>query len=214
MQSSNVHYHSVIDVEASGLDSRSYPIEVGVVLGDGRTYEALIKPQHDWRHWSKEAEYLHGLSRDDLARDGKPAAEVCRELNKFCAGQTVYSDCWVIDTPWLTKLFAVSGVQPTFRCSPIEAVVDESLLDNWGYRKAAYAREVGLAPHRALNDAVIIAGALQRITESPVRHHHHNRPLHQLRQKARAVDDGVRGAVSRIATRSEMPVRGQLKGTY
>lgn len=192
MQTSSVHYHSIIDVEASGLDSRSYPIEVGVVLGDGRTYDALIKPQRGWRYWCKEAENLHGLSREKLARDGKEAAEVCRELNRFCAGGTVYSDCWVIDTPWLTKLFAVSGVQPTFRCSPIEAVVDEALLDNWGYRKAAYAREVGLAPHRALNDAVIIAGALQRIAEFPVHHQHNPGPRQQ--REAQAMDDKVRAA--------------------
>ena len=43
---------SIIDLEASGFGSSSYPIEVGIVLPNGQTYCSLIVPEPDWRHSS------------------------------------------------------------------------------------------------------------------------------------------------------------------
>lgn len=154
---------NVIDVEASGLGSHSYPIEVGLVLGNGTTYEALIKPPPDWQHWDKEAEDLHGISRDMLRRLGRSLREVCVELNQLCGGKTLYSDCWVYDSAWITKLFAKAGITPRFKCSPIEGILQEEHLEYWGEHKAEYIRNTQILPHRALNDAIIISETLERL---------------------------------------------------
>ena len=62
---------TIIDIEASGFGSYSYPIEVGVVKYDGERYCALIKPEPDWDHWCDKAEAVHGISRDLLSEHGK-----------------------------------------------------------------------------------------------------------------------------------------------
>ena len=41
----------IIDVEASGFGSKSYPIEIGVALNDGQRFCTLILPAPNWTHW-------------------------------------------------------------------------------------------------------------------------------------------------------------------
>lgn len=60
------------DIEASGLDEASYPIEIGWSLPDGRTRSFLIKPEPEWTHWDEAAEDLHGISREELEKSGLP----------------------------------------------------------------------------------------------------------------------------------------------
>jgi hypothetical protein len=52
---SSVSIPAIIDVEASGFGSLSYPIEVGVVDQTGIRFCSLIKPQNDWIHWDEQA---------------------------------------------------------------------------------------------------------------------------------------------------------------
>lgn len=96
---------NVIDFEASGFGIDSYPIEVGVVLADGQKYCALIKPAFDWHFWSGEAEAVHGLSRELVIEHGKPVWMVVNELNAFLGNRVAYSDGWVVDKPWLSRLY-------------------------------------------------------------------------------------------------------------
>lgn len=159
-------YHSfngnVIDLEASGLASNSYPIEVGLVLGNGQSFEALIKPLPHWQHWDEEAESIHGIDREQLETDGQDIRAVCQQINKLCAGKTLYSDCWVHDSRWLNLLFSEAGIPMEFRCSPMEVFLDDEELENWLYHKSEFCRTSNIRPHRALNDAIIIAETLER----------------------------------------------------
>ena len=155
---------NVIDFEASGLGAASYPIEVGVVLGNGATYESLIAPAADWTHWDASAQALHGISRADLLRWGKPIEQVAAELNELCSGKVFYSDCWVLDSPWLNLLFSTARCPLQFRLSPIEAVVSDHNLRDWGHLKQSYSRYAQIRPHRALNDAIIIGETLERLS--------------------------------------------------
>ena len=157
---------NVIDIEASGLGSNSYPIEIGIVLSNGKTYESLIQPATEWTHWDCEAENLHGISRQQLLLQGKQAKLVCLELNNLCYGKRLYSDCWVYDFAWLNKLFGQAGIAMTFSCSPIESILSEEQLKSWPSFKRDYIQHSGIAPHRALNDAVIISEILERCAMS------------------------------------------------
>ena len=54
----------IIDVEASGFGSDSYPIEVGLALEPGERFCTLIRPLDHWDHWDEQAESVHKISRD------------------------------------------------------------------------------------------------------------------------------------------------------
>ena len=146
----------IIDVEASGFGSASYPIEIGVVLNDGRSFCTLILPAPEWTHWDKEAEKVHQVSRDILKTYGKPIDEVADQLNELLAGMTLYSDGWVVDKPWLTTLFHTAGKPMKFSVSPLEMILSEKQMAAWHETKVKVINEMNLKRHRASNDAWII----------------------------------------------------------
>jgi len=149
-------FPSIFDIEASGFGSESYPIEVGVVTGSGRRYCALIKPEADWTHWNEDAEKIHGITRRKLGIYGKPAHQVCTELNQVLGNSKVYSDGWSHDKRWLIRLYHAVKMSPSFMLSPIESIASEEQLMIWDETREAVAVELGLVRHRASNDALVI----------------------------------------------------------
>jgi len=147
---------TIIDIEASGFGSHSYPIEVGVVNYDGERYCALIKPEPDWQHWCDKAERVHGISRKLLASHGKSAREVCQELNDFLQESMAFSDAWIHDNPWLTRLFFAARMNRSFHLSPIEYIASEPQLMLWDKTKIRLQQELGIERHRASGDAYLI----------------------------------------------------------
>jgi hypothetical protein len=116
---------NIIDVEASGLGSLSYPIEVGISMANGKKYCSLIQPEPGWVHWDESAEAVHHLTREQLRVHGAPPAEVADTLNTILAGQTVYSDGWGVDKPWVTLLFHAAHKPMDFRISALEMILSE-----------------------------------------------------------------------------------------
>lgn len=145
-----------MDFEASGFGVHSYPIEVGVVLANRQKYCALIKPANDWQFWDLQAEQVHGLKRDLLERHGKSIHDVATELNAFLLGSVVYSDGWVVDKPWLSRLFYDAGFQPSFHLSPLEMILKEQQMEIWSQTKREVIDDLALERHRASVDALII----------------------------------------------------------
>jgi len=98
---------AIIDFEASCLpeDHFSYPIQVSLTTLEGPSRSWLIKPSAKWQFWDwcDEAEALHGISREQLRREGLPVGQVLAELAAQAAGYTVYarSD---LDAYWLETL--------------------------------------------------------------------------------------------------------------
>lgn len=147
---------SIIDVEASGFGPHSYPIEIGVILDDGSKFCSLIMPAPDWDHWSDDAQQAHQISRDVLATCGKSVNEVTDELNELLDGKILYSDGWVVDQPWLTKLFAAAGKEMLFSISPLEMILSEQQMAIWHETKDRIIEDVELQRHRASHDAWLI----------------------------------------------------------
>lgn len=147
---------AILDFEASGLGASSYPIEVGVALGDGRKFCSLIAPLPQWQHWDPRAEALHGIGRELLAARGRAPAEVATELNGLVGEATLYSDGWVVDSTWFGQLFRAAGVAPRFRLSPLELILDEEQMANWHAVKDAVLAEHAAQRHRASFDAFVI----------------------------------------------------------
>lgn len=147
---------NILDFEASGFGVYSYPIEVGVVLANDQKYCALIKPADEWRFWDDQAEQVHGLSRALLYQHGKSIHEVAKELNTFLANSVVYSDGWVVDKPWLSRLYYDAGLQPSFHLSPLEMILKEEQMEIWSQTKCEVMADLALERHRASADALII----------------------------------------------------------
>ncbi|MEC7545861.1 MAG: hypothetical protein VYB48_02900 [Pseudomonadota bacterium] len=156
----------IMDIEASGFGPDSYPIEIGVALADGARFCSLIVPAADWTHWDDSAQGVHNISRDMLKRHGSHVHQVASELNEMLAGKTVYSDGWVVDKPWLLRLFQAAGVNMSFQLSPIEMIMTEPQILLWDDTKARLTEEANLQRHRASNDAWLIQETYRHTNEA------------------------------------------------
>lgn len=152
----------ILDIEATGLASASYPIEVGFYCSDTKRYSALIKPADKWTYWSTEAEALHQIKHADLIQSGKHLRTVAYELNQHLEGKTVYSDAWAVDSTWLRKLYYQAALEPSFRLSSLELVMTEAMINIWDKTKRQIIKELGLTRHRASSDAKIIQNTWKR----------------------------------------------------
>jgi hypothetical protein len=153
----------VLDVEASGFGRDSYPIEVGVVMPDGRAICTLIRPEPGWTHWDTEAESLHGITRDVACRHGRPALEVARLLNDTLDGQVVYSDGWMNDYAWLATLFDAAAMRPRFRLQHLRVLLDDAQADRPAVVRREVLDELALQRHRASTDARVLQLTVQRL---------------------------------------------------
>lgn len=146
----------ILDIEASGFGSGSYPIEIGVAMPDGELHVWLIKPMEDWTHWQESAEKVHGIPREQLLAEGRCPRQVADELNELLEGKTVYSDGWGVDRTWLALMFYESHVLQGFKLDSIYGLLTEPELDHWGEQRDDVLRITGMVPHRAGTDALII----------------------------------------------------------
>ncbi len=165
MGAAGEHIPCIIDVEASGFGPHSYPIEVGLALEDGSKYCSLIHPAEDWTHWDDGAEQVHHISREILASHGKPAWQIAADLNAILADKTVFTDGWVVDHPWLIKLFDKSQIRPSFRTSPLEMILTEPQMTVWHETKDRILDALNERRHRACFDAFVVQQTWVRTRE-------------------------------------------------
>lgn len=115
-----------VDVEASGLGPSGFPVEVGWASPewhmDGtcsiRLRSVLVKPTAEWLAgpgaWDPNAEWMHGLSREDLLRDGLEPATLCDLLDTEFSGRRVHTDTGGggMDDLWIALLYEAAGREP------------------------------------------------------------------------------------------------------
>jgi hypothetical protein len=160
---------ALIDFEASCLPEygQSYPIEVAVARVDGTSRTWLIRPAEAWRYWdwSPEAEALHGISQDLIAREGLAPERVLAELTEFVGECIVYADA-DLDAYWLEVLAQAATTNPKF---PVR-YLGEYLLER-GYTREqvvaalAQARERMPTLHIARDDARRLALTVKLLHE-------------------------------------------------
>ncbi|MBI1366917.1 MAG: hypothetical protein GC153_13300 [Alphaproteobacteria bacterium] len=143
-----------IDLEASGLGAKSWPVEVGWAFETGEPTSMLVRPDNSWSDdaWDPKAEALHGLSRDRLEREGRPAQDVCAAMNAALAGCEVYSDAPDWDGFWLFRLYSAAGAKQAFALRDYGRLMRPLTA---GCEPALFVRASRLAPrrHRAAADA-------------------------------------------------------------
>lgn len=151
----------ILDIEASGFDKSSYPIEIAVVDANGiLVFDSLIKPLPEWTHWSIEAEKTHSISRETLQNEGRSVVEVAQELNQLMHNQTLYCDAWYHDYIWMQRLFFAVNDYPRFKLESVFRLIDDTQAQAWSKRKQQAATNLGITQHRAANDAFMIREAL------------------------------------------------------
>lgn len=153
----------VLDIEASGFGGRSYPIEIGFVLPDGRGVCTLVRPPDHWTHWDPAAEAVHGIQRMLLLRHGRPVTEVARLLNEGLADRTVYSDGWANDYVWLARLFDEAGVAQAFRLEHLRCLLSEAEAERFAAVRTAVEQRTHLGRHRASSDARVLQQAVAEL---------------------------------------------------
>lgn len=99
-----------IDFEASSLGRRGYPIEVAWVFENGVSESLLIAPVDKWTDWDPAAEAIHGISREQLGREGVSTEIVARRLVDALQGFEVFSNAPSWDGKWLSALLRSAGL--------------------------------------------------------------------------------------------------------
>lgn len=151
----SIHGIAFLDVEASSL-RHGFPLEVGWCSADllhGASF--LIRPLPHWLdgyRWSREAEDMHGLTVDRLEREGLRPEEVVERLVADLNGFRVCSDNPAFDDGWLRLL----RDPPPFE-------IDRERPPGL---PAMQSTGSGLRPHRALDDAVMLAMAFASFAAS------------------------------------------------
>jgi hypothetical protein len=147
--------HIFLDFEASSLSKQSYPIEVGWVLEDGTGEGYLIRPASTWTEWDDSAQAIHGITQEQLERDGTAHDAVCARLVEVFEGNTVYASAPSWDGHWLSMLLRAAGrPRHLLRLKDSQQAFDaaaggsaDRIADA---RKAVAGRPVA---HRAVDDA-------------------------------------------------------------
>jgi hypothetical protein len=121
-------YPSFIDVEASGFGPESWPVSIAWSDSTGEIRKLLVKPEPGWTHWDSEAERVHGIDRERLARNGRPPADVAARIEEDLRGALAFSDAPDFDTAWLGTLYAAAGRPMPFRIDHADDLLVGALL--------------------------------------------------------------------------------------
>ncbi|MFC3676227.1 hypothetical protein [Ferrovibrio xuzhouensis] len=154
------------DIETSGLQYLSFPIEFGWAWIENDHVEArsiLIKPTDEWMSWesgwSEEAEQVHGISLEQLLMTGVEPSDACEMLNRELREAEIAFDTGpsAHDARWLSILYKAASVEPSFALAKLSS--DLLILGYAGMARvpdAVVLKLERLAPkvtHRAANDA-------------------------------------------------------------
>ena len=155
---------AILEVEASALQARSFPIDVGVALVRGPSEPIgvgakLIRPTKKWLDtgvWSKSSEAAHGIPLERVQSEGEPVEEVCDWLNAMLGIDTIVAtDAPRYDQDWLDTLFAAAGREQKFRIFDFQLLTRDFSADHHRYLAHLLRRDA--VPHRAAGDALRLA---------------------------------------------------------
>lgn len=99
-----------IDFEASSPGRRGYPIEVAWVFENGCSENYLISPRPHWTEWDRDAEAIHGLSRERLTTEGVCPDLVARRLVDALQDHDVFASAPSCGGKWLSVLLISAGL--------------------------------------------------------------------------------------------------------
>lgn len=122
-----------IDVESSGLEAGSFPVEIAVSDDALAMRSWLVRPEPGWspRDWER-VRAIHGLTWEDVLA-GMPARVVADELESVIGERIAISDAPSYDSEWIDRLYASIGRRRPFRIAdyiePIAECLDAGEVD-------------------------------------------------------------------------------------
>ena len=145
----------ILDIEASGLDEDSYPIEIAWCSLDGADeFSVLINPESagGWDSWDDYAESaIHGISRSECCERGENVVVVANRLEQLLEDHPVFSDAPYQDQQWLNRLFDAVGNRSPAILMPIDQAVRPNKRAQLNKSLVELAR-----PHRAMADCLLL----------------------------------------------------------
>jgi hypothetical protein len=158
---------ALVDCEASSLGPAGYPIEVGWCLADTVRVEShLIAPTDGWSDWDPAAEAVHGISRQVLADQGRPIAEVARRMRDALEGRDLYAD-GTRDQGWIDRLFDAASL-PSLVLQHFDRLLDAVVKpeleasNDWLAKELARLSEQGPIVDEAYARARLVAAPTHR----------------------------------------------------
>ncbi|MGB0664065.1 MAG: hypothetical protein ACPGMR_09790 [Pontibacterium sp.] len=139
-----------LDIEASGLASASYPIEIAWAWPEQDKEDSfLIDPTSadGWEYWDEYAEEIHCIDRNELIEQGVSVEEAAERLHSQLKGRTVISDAQTFDSFWMNRLFDEVSMRPEFKLVGVETVLTPVELEAYKEQSRLQRRY-----HRALSD--------------------------------------------------------------
>ena len=159
---------AILDVEASGLGLDSDPVEAGIaVLGADVSWLALIRPEPEWLdgEWDEVAAELHGLTRTEILKSGRPADQGARELWARIGDGRIDSDAPEQDGLWLERLRGCAWPPlPPISLRHVAELLPGPVARDVLRDGVPFAR-----PDRAGQDAERLAAVVARCTEAGTR---------------------------------------------
>lgn len=154
-----------LDIESSGLDEESYPIEVGFTLGD-KSYSYLIKRPPEWSFWDEISELCyHNISQEDLAEKGLDPLVVVSLMNEQLSGQVLYTDSYAFDEFWLRKLYAYVNVEMSFKLVDFKKLTADYGISDYSFFELKEEMNDEELSHRAAYDAQLNKDVLRKLID-------------------------------------------------
>jgi len=159
----------VIDVESTGLNNNSMPIQLAWTDNDGEYISVFIKYEDSLieRIWEEEAEGVHGISKEFLSKYGISPESACKVINDSVSGKELYSDAIDMDSKWMLGLFEFSECDMEFSLNDIfsehiSTKNRDGALFNFEEDKAAMFKSLGIEPHMASHDVWVNSKILNK----------------------------------------------------
>jgi hypothetical protein len=152
----------ILDIEASGLNLESYPIEIAWQhRSNPKLLDSFfIRPAPEWTYWDQYAEdHIHHISRSTIQAEGIDVYAAATRLNDALGEYEVYSDSPEYDGRWLGRLFRAAQIEKRFRLLSVYSLIDPSKEVSFQHRYAQSEIQ-----HRALSDVKNIIECLNYYT--------------------------------------------------
>jgi DNA polymerase III epsilon subunit-like protein len=147
----------IIDFEASGLHSDSYPTEIAWIdpVLDEKATSYLIKPSQKWldSRWDYKAEKITGISQKMIISNGSPLNEVAEKIQEVLSqADVILTDAPDLDRNWLMVLLEAARMDV-----PVPSFTELHSFIRTEFDKDIYFE--GEATHRAGKDVELMAAA-------------------------------------------------------
>ena len=147
------NYPIFLDCEASSLDKKSFPIEVAWNNVDGTVESYLVniyRYPDSYDDWSREAQSLHGITKQYLSEKGKEPEFIVEQMEKKLRGKRLLTDAPDWDGFWVRRLY--ESVNKKCDLEFGDAVELFHDLEPYHYIYHSQARKSAGHAHRAASD--------------------------------------------------------------